>query len=190
MIGFKLVEPPFRLIYNTAHSTSSKPTQHLPNHLRTSIPLHLPASTPLSPPTRILLSMQCASGSQLNTSVKSSDIWEEYLIGQFRKTDKQCMCASGEGEELGRVRKRGERRRCREGGREVRGERGRWRGKERLEQDGGLLQVQRILLFDFSLKPVHLVHVYTLMVACRVCEQEREREREIPVITRDTHKHM
>ena len=88
------------------------------------------------------------------------------------------VCASGEGEELGRVRKRGERRRCREGGREVRGERGRWRGKERLEQDGGLLQVQRILLFDFSLKPVHLVHVYTLMVACRVCEQERERERD------------
>lgn len=36
--------------------------------------------------------MQCASGSQLNTSVKSSDIWEEYLIGQFRKTDKLCVC--------------------------------------------------------------------------------------------------
>ena len=118
--------------------------------------------------------MQCASGSQLNTSVKSSDIWEEYLIGQFRKTDKQCVCLR----RRGRVGKRRERRRGREGGREVRGERGRWRGKERLEQDGGLLQVQRILLFDFSLKPVHLVHVYTLMVACRVCEQERERERE------------
>lgn len=69
----------------------------------------------------------------------------------------------------------------------MRGEDGGGRG--RLQQDGGLLQAQRILLFDFSLKPVHLVHVYTLMVACRVCEQEREREREIPVITRDTHKH-
>ena len=66
------------------------------------------------------------------------------------------------------------------------GERGRWRGKERLQQDGGLLQVQRILLFDFSLKPIHLVHGHTLMVACRG-ECVNRREREIPVIARDMH---
>ena len=130
MIGFKLVEPPFRLTTQLT-LTSSKPTQHLPNHP--------PTCTPLSPPTRILLSMQCANGSQLNTSVKSSDIWEEYLIGQFRKQT-NSVCASGEGEELGRVRKRRERRRGREGGREMRGERGRWRGKERLQQDTGTLR--------------------------------------------------
>ena len=38
--------------------------------------------------------MQCASGNQLNTSVKSSDIWEEYLIGQLRKTDRDNVSTS------------------------------------------------------------------------------------------------
>ena len=132
------------------------------------------------------------------------------MVSSGKQTN--SVCASGEGEELGRVRKRRERRRGREGGREMRGERGRWRGKERLQQDtgllrerrgeggererwrgkerlqqdGGLLQVQRILLFDFSLKPIHLVHGHTLMVACRG-ECVHSREREIPVITRDIH---
>ena len=130
------------------------------------------------------------------------------MVSSGKQTN--SVCASGEGEELGRVRR--ERRRGREGGREMRGERGRWRGKERLQQDGGLLrerrgeggergrwkgkerlqqdggllQVQRILLFDFSLKPIHLVHGHTLMVACRG-ECVHSREREIPVITRDIH---
>ena len=63
-------------------------------------------------------------------------------------------------------------------------EEGEGMGSERERGGGrkeGLQQAQRILLFDFSLKPVHLVHGHTLMVTC---QGEHMHEREIPVITR------
>ena len=83
-----------RLTHDLLYILQTHPPTHLPNHPptpRPPTPTHLSNNPPTSrppTPTRILPSMQCASGSQLNTSVKSSDIWDEYLIGQLRKTDR------------------------------------------------------------------------------------------------------
>ena len=93
-----------RLTHDQLYILQTHPPTHLPNHP--------PMSRPPTP-TRILPSMQCASGSQLNTSVKSSDIWDEYLIGQLRKTDRQTACAlrcngeEGEGKGVGGETERG-----------------------------------------------------------------------------------
>lgn len=96
--------------------------------------------------TSILLFIQCERGRKLYTSVKSSDIWPEYLCwnqGEIKRKCHRCLPTGSVTKPCVGMTTRGE---------------------DRITE---LSCFARILWLDFPIKPIHLVHCHALVVSCK-----------------------